>query len=147
MSKATEAAEKMAVSQMNCAQTVLSIFCEELGLEKAAALKVALAFGAGMGRTGNVCGAVTGAYMVLGLRSYPELKTPVEKKEKVYSLVKEFNRHFTALNKSIHCSDLLGCDMSTPEGLAAARANKAFSTTCPKLVADAVSILEEMASA
>jgi len=144
MSRATDAAEKMARSQMNCAQSVLSVFCEELGLDKPTALKIALAFGAGMGRTGGICGAVTGAYMVLGMRPYSELSSPAEKKEKVYSQVKEFNRRFTALNKSIDCSDLLGCDLSKPDGLATARANKVFSTVCAKLVADAVNILEEL---
>jgi C_GCAxxG_C_C family probable redox protein len=145
MSKATEAAELMAGSRMNCAQAVLSAFAEELGLDKTTALKIALPFGAGMGRTGGVCGAVTGAYMVLGLRPYPELKTPSERKERVYALVKEFNQKFTTLHNSLNCTDLLGCDLSTAEGLAAARSQELFATTCPKFVADAVTILEEMA--
>ena len=146
MSRAGAAAETMAGSQMNCAQAVLSAFCGELGLEKTTSLRVALAFGAGMGRTGGTCGAVTGAYMVLGLRPYYKLNTPTERKEKVYSLVSEFNRRFMTLNKSLNCTDLLGCDLSKPEGLAAARSSKVFSTVCPKFVADAVTILEEMAS-
>jgi len=145
MSRATEAAELLSNSPLNCAQAVLSVFCAELGLDKNSALKVALAFGGGMGRTGGRCGAVTGACMVLGLRPYPELKTPTERREKVYALVKEFNNRFTALNKSLNCTDLLGYDLSKAEGLAAARSNKAISRVCPKLVADAVSILEEMA--
>jgi len=144
VSRTDDATSLMAGSQMNCAQAVLSAFCGEMGLEKATALKVALAFGAGMGRTGGMCGAVTGAYIVLGLRPYPELKTPVEKKEKVYSLVKEFNQRFIALNNSTNCSTLLGYDMSTSDGLAAARSKKLFATACPKFVADAVNILEEM---
>ena len=146
MSRTDDATSLMANSQMNCAQAVLSAFCGEMGLDKATALKVALAFGAGMGRTGGMCGAVTGAYMMLGLKPYPELSSPLERKEKVYSLVKEFNDRFTALNKSINCSDLIGRDLSKPDGLAAARSKKLFATICPKLVADAVTILEEMAS-
>jgi C_GCAxxG_C_C family probable redox protein len=144
MSKSSEAAELLTGSNLNCAQVVLSVFSEELGLDKGNALKVALAFGGGMGRTGGMCGAVTGACMVLGLREYPEIQTPAARKEKVYSLVQEFSRRFIALHTSTNCSTLLGYDLSTPEGLAAARANKASSTICPKLVADAVTILEEM---
>ena len=53
--------------RINCAQTVITTFCEELGLDRAIALQVANGFGGGMGRTGRTCGAVTGAYMVLGL--------------------------------------------------------------------------------
>jgi C_GCAxxG_C_C family probable redox protein len=141
MNRAAEAAEKINTSQMNCAQAVLTAFCEELGMDKSMALKTALAFGAGMGRTGGLCGAVTGAYMVLGLKPFLEL-TPAEKKEKVYALVGEFNRRFKALHNSIECSALLGCDLGTPEGMAAARAKKLVSNTCPGLVYDSVSSLE-----
>lgn len=145
MSRATEAAALLNSSPLNCAQAVLSVFCEELGLDKDNALKVALAFGGGMGRTCGRCGAVAGACMVLGLRPYPELKTPTERREKVYALVKEFNNRFTALNKSLNCTDLLGYDLSNAEGLSAARSDRAISRVCPKLVSDAVNILEEMA--
>ena len=141
MTRATEAAEKIASSQMNCAQAVLTAFCEELGLEKSTALKIALPFGAGMGRTDGICGAVTGAYMVLGLRPYEGL-TPVEKKEKIYAVVGEFNRRFKSLHKSIGCSELLGCNLGTPEGMDSAKDKKLINSACPGLVADAVSILE-----
>ncbi len=141
MTRADEAAEKIASSQMNCAQAVLTAFNEDLGLEKSTALKIALPFGAGMGRTDGVCGAVAGAYMVLGLRSYEGL-TPVEKKEKVFALVGEFNRRFKALHRSIGCSELLDCSLGTSEGMASAKDKKLTSWVCPGLVADAVSILE-----
>jgi C_GCAxxG_C_C family probable redox protein len=144
MTKAEEAAKLLAASQMNCAQAVLSVFAAELGLDKATALKIALPFGAGMGRTGGVCGAASGAYMVLGLRLYPGVTSPSEHKEKVYSLVGEFNKRFKALHKSINCTDLLGCDLSTPEGRAKSRDTQASSKTCPGLVADAVTILETL---
>jgi C_GCAxxG_C_C family probable redox protein len=143
MSKASQAATLLADSKTNCAQSVLSVFTQELGIDPATALKISLPFGAGMGRTGGMCGAVSAAYMVLGLRAYPDL-TPAERKEKVYSLVKEFNQKFTALHDSVNCSALLGCNLSQPEGLAAARERKLFITACPKFVADAVTILEEM---
>lgn len=143
MSRAGEAAEKVAASRMNCSQAVLTAFSEELGVDKSLALKIALPFGAGMGRTGGLCGAVTGAYMVLGLRPYPEL-TPLERKEKVYSLVGEFNRRFKSLHGSISCSALLGYDLGTPEGLAEAREKGLITASCPIFVSDAVSILEEL---
>jgi C_GCAxxG_C_C family probable redox protein len=143
MTKAEEAAKLIAASQMNCAQAVLSVFAAELGLDKAAALKIALPFGAGMGRTSGVCGAVSGAYMVLGLRLYPGV-AQAEHKEKVYSLVQEFNKRFKTLHKSVNCTDLLGCDLSTPEGRAKSRDTQASSKTCPELVADAVTILETL---
>jgi C_GCAxxG_C_C family probable redox protein len=141
MTKSDDAAASVSAAQMNCAQAVLIAFCEELGMEKPVALKIALPFGAGMGRTGGICGVVTGAYMVLGLRPYPEL-TPLEKKEKVYVLVSEFNRRFKVLHGSIECTALLGCNLGTPEGRAAAKAKGLITLACPAFVSDAVSILE-----
>jgi C_GCAxxG_C_C family probable redox protein len=144
MTRAEEAAKLIATSQMNCAQAVVSVFAQEIGLDRSTALKASLPFGAGMGRTSGVCGAASGAYMVLGLRLYPGVTSPSEHKEKVYSLVQEFNRRFKALHKSINCTDLISCDLSTTEGRAKARDNQSFSTTCPRFVADAVTILETL---
>ena len=95
-----------------------------------------------MSRTNNVCGAVSGACMVLGLRKYPGTKNSRQKLDKVYSVVKEFNKRFAASNGSTRCTDLIGFDLSTADGLDAARSSNAFITVCPKFVADAVSILE-----
>ena len=145
MSRAADAAELLTSGQTNCSQAVLSVFCEDMGLDKADAQKIALAFGGGMGRTGGICGAVTGAYMVLGLRDYPDAESPAARKEKVYALVGQFNQRFKALFKSLNCTELLGCDLSTPEGRATARERKAFSSDCPGFVAGAVTILETLA--
>ncbi len=143
MTRVAEATERIASSHMNCAQAVLTAFCEELGLGKSTALKIALPFGAGMGRTDGICGAVTGAYIVLGLRPYEGL-TAVEKKEKVYALVREFNRRFKAVHRSIGCSDLLGYNLGIPEEMASAKDKGLIGNVCPGLVADAVSILETL---
>jgi len=55
----------MHAHRVNCAQTVVSVFAGQMGLDLDTAVRVAMAFGGGMGRGGNTCGAVTGAYMVL----------------------------------------------------------------------------------
>lgn len=52
----------------SCSQAVVSSFSEDLGLHKETARTISCGFGAGMARTGNVCGAVTGAMMVIGLK-------------------------------------------------------------------------------
>jgi len=144
MSKAKQAAKIMAAGKMNCAQTVLTTFCEDLGLEKEVALNLAGGFGGGMSRTNNVCGAVSGACMVLGLRQHPGIRNRRQKLEKAYSLVNEFNRLFTASHGSVMCTDLVGFDLSTREGLDNARSSNVFFTVCPKFVEDAVSIIETL---
>ena len=144
MSRADSAAENMTAERMNCAQSVLTAYCPELGLDLSQALKVAIGFGGGMGRTGNTCGAVTGAYMVLGLRQDVTPENTTQIKTRAYQLVKDFNRKFIEKNGSIMCRDLLGCDLSTAEGQAYAKEKGLTKTVCPCLVGDSIEILEEM---
>ena len=113
------------------------------GLTKETALKIASGFGGGMGRMAETCGAVTGAMMVLGLR-FGGTTPDREAKERVYAKVREFAEQFKARNGSLVCRDLLGCDISTPEGYSIAQEKKLVSTTCPKFVRDACEILDEM---
>ena len=130
----------------NCAQSVIATCGPEFGLDQETALRVAGGFGGGMGRLGEVCGAVTGSFMVIGLehgKSCPE-DDESETKEKAYALVYDFADRFRACNGSILCKELLGCDPSTPEGLAQAKEKGLFSDLCPKLVQSAVEILEQM---
>ncbi len=145
MDRASEAAAMMAERKMNCAQAVLTSFAGELGLPRVTALGLAQGFGAGMGRTGGVCGAVSAACMVLGLRPYPEVTEARARVEKVYSMVQEFKRNFEALHGSVLCPRLLGYDLSKPEELAQARAQGVLQSVCPRLVADAVTLLETLA--
>ena len=128
----------------NCCQSVLLAYCQEFSLDSQVALKLSTGFGGGMGRMAGVCGAVTGAFMVLGLK-YGRVKAEDnESREKTYMLVKEFAGKFKARNDSIICKDILECDISTRQGLRIAREKALFSKVCPKFVQDAAEILEEM---
>lgn len=128
----------------NCSQAVISVYAEEYGLSQKMALKIAHGFGGGMGRMAQTCGAVTGAYMVLGLKHGNADIHEKEAKERVYGLVRDFTRRFESRNSSIFCQELLGCDISKPEGLMAAKTKGLFTSVCPKMVREAVEILEEM---
>jgi C_GCAxxG_C_C family probable redox protein len=128
----------------SCSQAVFSAYAEQLGLDRETALKIAGAFGGGMGRMAQTCGAVTGAFMVIGLKYGAIDAEDKETKEKAYALVREFVDRFTSRHGSIACQDLLGCDISKSEGEKVAREQKLFETICPKLVKDAAELLEEM---
>jgi C_GCAxxG_C_C family probable redox protein len=128
----------------SCSQAVFSAHAEQLGLDRETALKIAGAFGGGMGRMAQTCGAVTGAFMVIGLKYGAIDAEDEETKEKAYALVREFVDRFKSRHGSIACQDLLGCDISKPEGEKVAREQKLFETICPKLVKDAAELLEEM---
>ena len=92
----------------------------------------------------GVCGAVTGAFIVLGLKYGKMRAEDNEPKQKTYKLVRKFAEKFKARNDSIICKDILECDISTPQGLRIAREKALFSKVCPKFVQDAAEILEEM---
>ena len=125
----------------SCSQAVFSTYAESLGMEGETALRVAAGFGGGMGRMGRTCGAVTGALMTLGLKHGG---SQAQAKEKTYELVREFAGRFKARHGSLDCSDLLGCDISTPEGREQIEQQQLHSTLCPKIVRDAAEILEEL---
>ena len=114
------------------------------GLDRETALKVAGAFGAGMARTGETCGSVTGALMVIGLKYGKTRKDDDDCRERTYALAQEFMDAFQDRNGSLLCRELLGVDVSTPEGIAAVRERDLFRTACPKFVKDAGEILEEI---
>lgn len=93
-------------------------------------------------RKGEVCGACTGALMVLGL-----MHDDPKNRKTAYENTKQFLNDFRDVNGSYLCNDLLGCDVRTPEGVQYARDNHLFTEFCPKMVASAVDILEDIISA
>ena len=130
----------------SCSQSVFAAFAPQLGLEPETALKIAGPFGGGMGRMGEVCGAVTGAFMSIGLRHGRVSADDAETKERAYGLVREFADRFTQRHGSILCRELLGIDMSTPEGHEQVQESGICATLCPTLVRDAAEILGEILS-
>ena len=144
MNKA-ETAVKRFKEGFNCAQAVFSAFAEDEGISKKTALKIGAAFGAGMARTGETCGAVTGALMVIGLRHSSELSGNTAAKEKTRALAQEFMRQFKSSHGSLRCKDLLGIDVSTPEGWHKGMDQGLFVNWCPKFVRSAVEIVKKIA--
>lgn len=127
---------------LNCAQSVLLSYASELNLDEMTALKISAGFGGGMAMA-ETCGAVTGAYMVLGLKAQSEGKTIQEIKDETKVAVKKFNEMFLAKHGSLKCKKLLGVNISTPEGSAEANEKNLFNIICPELVGSAAEILEK----
>ena len=131
-------------SGFNCAQSVLSVFAEDLGLSKKEALRVAGPFGAGMACMGSTCGAVTGAFMAIGLAHSKTADGEDAEKAKGYALVRQFSERFTEKHGTLQCRDLINMELSTDEGMAKALASGVFETKCVMYVEDAVAILGEL---
>jgi C_GCAxxG_C_C family probable redox protein len=147
MSKPDEA-EATFRGAYNCAQSVFVTFAPDLALEREVALRVAGGLGGGIGRLGSeVCGAVSGAVLVIGLKHGKYLPEDNAARERTYALVQEFARRFRALHGSLRCGELLGNDIGTPEGRQAAHDSGLHETLCPQLVRDAAAIVEELLAA
>lgn len=127
----------------NCAQSVFAAFCESLGLERETALKLSCGFGGGM-RNGEVCGAVSGAVLAVGLKYGQFIGEDGASKQECYSKTTEFCNRFKEKNRSIICKELLGCDVSTDIGRDKAKSENLFKTKCVSMIADAVNILEDI---
>jgi len=127
----------------NCAQSVLAACGPALGLDRETCLRMTAALGGGLARSGNACGAVTGALMAIGLACAGTLPTP-ESKELAYGPAGVFLARWRERHGSLQCRELAGCDVSTPEGLQAFRAGNVHETTCTELVRDAVRLLDEL---
>ena len=95
---------------------------------------------------GNVCGACTGALMVLGLMYGETHAGDQEGRQRTNRLNDLMMDRFSDVNGSCLCNELLGCDIRTPEGVQYARDNHLFTEFCPKMVASAVEILERILS-
>jgi len=128
----------------NCAQSILKTYGPDLGLKENDCSRIAAPFGAGMGIMQKTCGAVTGSFMVIGLKCDMTEGDDSESKDRAYSLTKEFTDRFIKKNKTINCRELLGCDITTDEGLQDAMDKNIFSTLCVKYIKDASEILEEI---
>jgi C_GCAxxG_C_C family probable redox protein len=144
MSDNANRAEAMFRDGFNCAQSVLVWCGARYGLDRQTALRVAEAFGGGMGRMGLTCGAVTGALMVIGLKYAKLTKEDTESRKKSVELAGRFRKAFEQRNGSISCRELLGSDIATPEGYKQAADSGKFRDLCPKLVRDAVEIVEDL---
>lgn len=137
----TEQAVKLFKQSFSCSQSVFSVYAEELGVDTGTAMKIAGAFGGGMARMGETCGAVTGAFMAIGLKYGKTKAEDKEAKEKTYDVVRQFVEIFKSMHGSTVCRELTGCDMNTTEGLNTFREKNIFETHCMNYVKDAVEIL------
>ena len=133
-----EKARRLFLDGANCAQAVVGAFAEDYGLDAVTAAKAACGLGGGVGRLREVCGAVSGAAVVLGLKYGPD-------KAAVYPFVQAFAEKFRAACGSIVCRELLEGTGATALGRPEARTKEYYAKRpCTELVATAAELLETM---
>ncbi|MEE4260276.1 MAG: C-GCAxxG-C-C family protein [Bacteroidales bacterium] len=128
----------------NCAQSVLSVYADELQFDKDLSMEIASGFGAGMGRIQETCGAVTGAFMVIGIYNSKKYTDQARGREESIHMIQDFNEQFVELHASTKCRDLLKCDLKTTAGQHYFATNKLSEKVCEKCVANAVEIIENL---
>jgi len=131
-------------SGFNCAESMVRAYAEHFGVDRSAATRMACGLGAGMSGTVGICGAVSGAILVLGMKYGRDHPDDDASKETTYLKVKELCRRFTDTHGSTRCLDLLGVDISTEEGIEEARVKDLFTEKCPCYVEEAARLIEEL---
>lgn len=123
----------------NCAQAVLLAFCDELGFDQKTAKMLAAPFGGGMGRLREVCGTVSGMFMVLGLAMGNKEKSVI------YNNVQTLAEKFKADNGSIICRDLLGLRINGKDDPTPQERTKEYykSRPCSELCRYAADLVDE----
>jgi C_GCAxxG_C_C family probable redox protein len=141
MSKSKELkAEEFFLEGYACSQAVLMAFADEIGLDMETAKKVSSTFGGGMGRMRKTCGALTGAFMVIGIKYGNTKPDDMETKLNSYDIVQELAKKFKAKHGTTNCAKLLK-KYTTPDAVENRNHHKII---CSKLVKDATNMLEHI---
>jgi C_GCAxxG_C_C family probable redox protein len=137
MKKSLRAAE-LHDEGFSCSQSVLAVFSEEFGLDEELAKKIATAFGGGIAGREEICGAVSGALMVIGLKFGRSSAANMEAKDNTYDLSSLFFQKFSKLHNSLLCKDLksVDCQADVLPNIVHER--------CNGYIRDAVEILEDL---
>ncbi len=128
-----------------CVEAVFKTLADLHGTDSDLIPKVATGFAAGIARTSNICGAVSGA--ILGLGLWYGRNEPVEGERKVYWYSRKFIDEWEKTHTSTSCGELLGVDLDTSEGDRQFYAEDMWENKCKRYISEAVAlafdILEE----
>lgn len=128
----------------NCAQSVVLAFKDEIALDTETALRVASPFGGGMGRLREVCGAVSGMFIVIGMKYGYSDASEYDSKKTLYGYVQELGNRFKQINGSYVCRELIGLPAGADKPAPEKRTEEYYKKRpCAELVGDAAEILEK----
>ena len=140
----SDESDKVYHSGFNCSQAVFVPFAKAHGLSEEIGFRIASSFGGGMGKMQETCGAVTGAFMAIGLKHGFTKGDDNVQKEMVLARTKEFVARFRKEFGTLLCKELLGCDLNTAEGQKFHKDQNQRELICTKCVKFAASVVEEM---
>ena len=144
MKQRTQKALESFRAEQNCAQSVLTSYSDKLNFDKALALSITSGFGAGMGRLQKTCGAVTGAFMVIGIYNDMHISDSNESKETTNTMIQKFNEKFNAIHQTTDCAKLLNCDLKTEKGQEHFHDNNLIEKVCEKCISNSILMINEL---
>src|SRR5574344_2128641 len=137
-------AEELFKSGYNCAQSVFAVYAEDYGIDFETALKLSSSFGGGMGRLREVCGAVSGMFMAVGLILGYSSNDNKDEKKSHYERIQYLAHEFEKQNGSIICRELLNLDHKNDSPIPSERTNEYYKKRpCGELVKEACNILDK----
>ncbi|HBC77344.1 MAG TPA: hypothetical protein DEO60_08930 [Bacteroidales bacterium] len=140
--------EEMAIesfrSGLNCSQSVVSAYADEMSFDRNLALGISCGFGGGMGRLQETCGAATGAFMVMGIHYCRKYSDNKERKETTYAAIQSFSKEFKVLHGTMNCMELINVDLKTEDGHRILKESNLSENVCEKCILDAIKITEEI---
>ena len=139
-----EKAIKLLEEKYHCTQALFGAFATDLGLDLKTAFKISTCFGGGM-RCGNTCGCITAGLLVLGMTFGFYNASDTEQEVYGNRKTEEFIRRFSErMNGKVNCRDILGKDISMPDGMAEIRKEGLILKRCPAALEISIDILEDM---
>lgn len=126
----------------NCAQSIFYAYCSKVGIKEADAERIAAGFGGGIAMNQNICGALTGAIILIGCK-YFDNNDVKGSKRRVYKKVNMFLGEFEKLHGSINCKELIGVDFFAKVELQEAREKDLFNKICSRYIESICSLLEK----
>ncbi len=144
MSDTPKKARENFVSGSSCAQSVFGAFAEEFGIDPELAYKIASSFGGGIAHTGELCGAITGSLMALGMKYGQSRAMTQEEKNTIDAKAVEFMNRFKEKFGASKCKHLLGYNVGVPEDRAYCAEHGIQRKKCPDFIENASEILEDI---
>ena len=137
-------AKELFLQGYNCSQSVFLAFADKYDIDYDTAMKISSSFGGGMGRLREVCGAVSGMFMVAGILYGYNSPKDYEGKTKHYERIQQLAHEYELRNGSIVCREILGLGKGKDNFVPEKRTEEYYKKRpCPDLVAVAAAIMEQ----
>ncbi len=139
-----EAAMANFLKGYNCSQAIALAFADLVPIDESTLLKMASSFGGGMGRLREVCGSVSGMFMIAGLLYGYDGPETGEVKTEHYVRIQELAKRFEEKHGTIICREMLGLSVRHDTPVPEARTKEYYQKRpCAEIIGDAAEILEQ----